>query len=315
MTEPGARPARRPWRPLDGVLLLDKPLGLSSNDALQRARRALAAARGGHGGTLDPLATGLLPLAFGEATKFLNDLLEADKTYRAVVQLGVSTDTADAEGVVLERRPVQLTRESILAVCATFLGSQMQVPPMHSALKHEGQPLYALARAGLSVERPARAITVHQLTVREIDLAQARIEIEARVSKGTYIRTLAHDLGERLGCGAHLAALRRTRVGALRLEDAVTLEQLETLPAADRDPLLAPVDALIGSLQALELPESLAQRFTQGQRIILDPMLRAGLPAEPSALRVYRQGRLLGVAHFDPPGRISPRRLVHQSAA
>ena len=140
MTEPGARPARRPWRPLDGVLLLDKPLGLSSNDALQRARRALAAARGGHGGTLDPLATGLLPLAFGEATKFLNDLLEADKTYRAVVQLGVSTDTADAEGVVLDRRPVQLTSDSILAVCATFLGRQMQVTPLHSALKHEGQP-------------------------------------------------------------------------------------------------------------------------------------------------------------------------------
>lgn len=315
MTETGARAARRPWRPLDGVLLLDKPLGLSSNDALQRARRALAAARGGHGGTLDPLATGLLPLAFGEATKFLNDLLEADKTYRAVVQLGVSTDTADAEGAVLERRPVHLSRENILAVCATFLGDQMQVPPMHSALKHEGRPLYALARAGLSVERPARAITVHQLSVREIDLEHARIEIEARVSKGTYIRTLAHDLGERLGCGAHLVALRRTRVGALRLEDAVTLEQLEALPAIERDPLLAPVDALIRSLQVLELPEPLAQRFTQGQRIILDHVLRAGLPAEPSALRVYRQGRLLGVAHFDPPGRISPRRLVHQTAA
>ncbi len=314
MTEATPRSPKRAWRLLDGVLLLDKPPGLSSNDALQRARRALSAARGGHGGTLDPLATGLLPLAFGEATKFLNDLLEADKTYRAVVQLGIRTDTADAEGEVLERRPVLAGPQDIRSACASFVGPQMQVPPMHSALKHEGRPLYALARAGLSIERPARPITVHRLSVLDIDLQQARVEIEAQVSKGTYIRMLANDLGERLGCGAHLAALRRTQVGALRLDDAVTLERLETLDADARDALLAPVDALIRSLQALELPDGLAQRFTQGQRIILDHGLRGGLPHEPSALRVYRQGRLLGVAHFDPPGRISPRRLVQQTA-
>jgi tRNA pseudouridine55 synthase len=314
MTEPNLHRPKRTWRRLDGVLLLDKPAGLSSNDALQRARRALGAERGGHGGTLDPLATGLLPLAFGEATKFLNDLLEADKTYRATLQLGISTDSADAEGKVISRRPVEVGSDQIRAACAAFVGPQQQVPPMHSALKHEGRPLYELARAGLSIERAARAITVHRLDVLRIDLDAAQFDIEAQVSKGTYIRTLAHDLGEQLGCGAHLAALRRTRVGALQLDNALTLQALESVPDSERDRLMAPVDALIRGLPALELPDPLARRFTQGQRIILDHPLRVGLPARPAALRVYRQGCLLGVAEFEPPGRISPRRLVQQPA-
>jgi tRNA pseudouridine55 synthase len=301
------------WRRIDGVLLLDKPIGLSSNDALQRARRALCAASGGHGGTLDPLATGLLPLAFGEATKFLNDLLEADKTYRATIQLGICTDSGDAEGQVLSRRPVEVTGMAIDAACAAFVGPIHQVPPMHSALKQAGRPLYELARAGQSVERAARAVTVHRLDVLGKDLDLGQVDIEVCVSKGTYIRTLAQDIGERLGCGAHLAALRRTQVGSLALGDAVTLSDLEALDATERDRRLAPLDTLIHTLPVLNLPDELARRFTQGQRIILDHSLRAGLPGSDALLRVYQKGRLLGVADFQPPGRIAPKRLVQPS--
>lgn len=327
---PGVRmtdPVRRPkpaWRALDGVLLLDKPPGLSSNDALQRVRRALRAASGGHGGTLDPLATGLLPLAFGEATKFLHDLLEADKTYLATVQLGVRTDTGDAEGRELTREPVptDLTDGRIREACEAFKGPILQVPPMHSALKHQGRPLYTLARAGQTIERSPRAVTVHELNPGTLDLTQGRFGFTARVSKGTYIRTLAQDIGDRLGCGAHLKGLRRIAVGRLQIAQAVTLEQIESLDEVGRERLLAPVDALLEGLPTLRLPESLAVRFTQGQRIILDHALRADLgrsvppatdPSEGQAqslVRVYRNDQLLGVAQFEPPGRIAPRRLV-----
>ena len=328
MTDPVRRP-KLAWRALDGVLLLDKPLGLSSNDALQRVRRSLRAASGGHGGTLDPLATGLLPLAFGEATKFLHDLLEADKTYQATVQLGVRTETGDAEGRELSRLPVpsDLTEARIRQACQAFLGPIQQVPPMHSALKHQGRPLYALARAGQTVERSPREVTVHELSVASLDLAQGRFTFNARVSKGTYIRTLAQDIGDRLGCGAHLAALRRTAVGRLQIAQAVTLERIESLDEPGRERLLAPVDALLEGLPALRLPESLAVRFTQGQRIILDHALRADLCSndpsatsrseggEQSLIRVYRNDQLLGVAEFEPPGRIAPRRLVRLACA
>jgi len=324
MTDP-LRRRKRVWRALDGVLLLDKPLGLSSNDALQRVRRALNAASGGHGGTLDPLATGLLPLAFGEATKFLHDLLEADKTYQATVQLGIRTDTGDAEGREVSRLPwpVDLGEAQIREACRAFTGSIQQVPPMHSALKHQGRPLYELAREGRTIERNARDVTVHELTVQWVDLAQGRFEFKARVSKGTYIRTLAQEIGECLGCGAHLAALRRTAVGRLQLDQAVTLDCIESLDEAARERLLAPVDALLEGLPALHLPEPLAVRFTQGQRIILDHALRAGLHhataasavQEQSLIRVYRDDQLLGVAQFEPPGRIAPKRLVRLACA
>lgn len=332
---PGVRmtdPVRRPklvWRALDGVLLLDKPLGLSSNDALQRVRRALRAASGGHGGTLDPLATGLLPLAFGEATKFLHDLLEADKTYHATVQLGVRTETGDAEGRELSRLPVpaDLTEARIREVCEAFIGPIQQVPPMHSALKHQGRPLYELARAGKTIERSPREVTVHELSLAAVDLAHGQFAFNARVSKGTYIRTLAQDIGERLGCGAHLKMLRRTAVGRLQVSQAVTLEFIESLDESGCERLLAPVDTLLEGLPALRLPEPLAIRFTQGQRIILDPALRADLGrSAPTAvqrsaagdqplIRVYRNDQLLGVAEFEPPGRIAPKRLVRLACA
>ena len=304
---------------IDGVLLLDKPAGLSSNDALQRARRLLNAAKAGHGGTLDPLATGLLPLAFGEATKFLHDLLDADKTYEAVVQLGTATDSGDAEGVVIRTSPVEQDDAAIRHACAAFAGPILQVPPMHSALKRDGRPLYELARAGGHVELEPRAVTVHALEVRAIDRADPvapRVDMRVTVSKGTYIRALARDIGERLGCGAHLAGLRRTAVDGLSIAQAVTLAQLEALAPADRIAALAPLDALVAGLPRVELGDELATRFMHGQRIVLDAAVRHAVAAhEAGRVRVYRARHLLGVAEFRPPGLLAPLRLVAQRAA
>ncbi|WP_347328738.1 tRNA pseudouridine(55) synthase TruB, partial [Ralstonia pseudosolanacearum] len=239
--------AKQPRRDVHGVLLLDKPIGWSSNDALIRAKRLLWAKKAGHTGTLDPLATGLLPLCFGEATKFSQDLLEADKTYEAVVRLGIRTSTADAEGEVLSERPVAVTPEQLRAAIGRFVGEIDQVPPMHSALKKDGKPLYEYARAGQTVERAARRVTIRAIDVLATDLDAAAPTVTLRVccSKGTYIRTLGEDLGEALGCGAHLVALRRTQVGSLTLDGAVTLEALEAASEDQRAALLAPVDALL----------------------------------------------------------------------
>jgi tRNA pseudouridine55 synthase len=307
-------PPRRPRRRLDGVLLLDKPRGPSSNDALQRARRALNAAKAGHGGTLDPMATGLLPVAFGEATKFLHDLLDADKTYEATMRLGVTTDTGDAEGAVLLARTVDCDDAAIAAACAAFQGAIAQVPPMHSALKRDGRPLYAYARAGVTLERAARAVTVHAialLATDRADPARPLATLRARVSKGTYIRTLAEDIGERLGCGAHLVALRRTAVGRLSIDDAVPLEQLEAEPPGARDARLAPVDTLLSGLPRIGLADALADRFMNGQRIVLDTHDRAPLASAPAGpVRVYRGALLLGVAEFAPPGLLAPQRVL-----
>jgi tRNA pseudouridine55 synthase len=244
----GAPRVRRAWQRVDGVLLLDKPRGPSSNDALQRARRAFSAAKGGHGGTLDPMATGLLPIAFGEATKFLHDLLDADKTYEATMCLGVATDSGDAEGVVIAERAASCDDAAIAAACAAFAGEIAQVPPMHSALKRDGRPLYAYAREGITLEREARTVTVHEIALIGVDRADPARPLAtfgARVSKGTYIRTLAQDIGERLGCGAHLVALRRTRVGALDIAQAVDLDALEAAEPSDRAARLRPLDTLV----------------------------------------------------------------------
>ncbi len=307
-------PRRAPRRRLDAVLLLDKPRGPSSNDALQRARRALQAAKAGHGGTLDPMATGLLPVAFGEATKFLHDLLDADKTYEATMRLGVVTDTGDAEGVPVAERPVDCDDAAIAAACAAFGGDIEQVPPMHSALKRDGRPLYEYARAGIVLEREARPVTVHAISVLGIDRADpARplVAISVRVSKGTYIRTLAQDIGERLGCGAHLVALRRTAVGRLSVDDAVALDALEAEPAEARDARLAPVDTLLSGLPRIGLADALADRFMNGQRIVLDTDQRAPLASAPAGpVRVYRGSQLLGVADFAPPGLLAPQRVL-----
>lgn len=290
---------------IDGILLLDKPLGLSSNDALVRARRLLGARKAGHGGTLDPLATGLLPLLFGEATKFAHDSLEADKTYRAEILLGVATDTGDAEGQVLaECEPVR-DEAAVREAVAGFVGEIEQVPPMHSALKRDGRPLYELARQGVVVDRAARRVTIFAIDV--LRFAAPLLELRIRCSKGTYIRSLAMDLGERLGCGAHLRALRRERVGALDVADAVTLEALEALSLeARRARLLAP-DALLASLPRIDLDAESAVRFAQGQK------LRLRQPSPDGRVRVYAAGRLLGVGRRESDA-LLPHRLVSTAA-
>jgi len=230
-------------RPLSGVLMLDKARGASSNAALQQAKRLYQAAKAGHAGTLDPLATGLLPILFGEATKFSSDLLEADKSYAAEIRLGVSTATADAEGEVIATRAVNVTPEQLAAALDSFRGDILQTPPLYSALKHAGKPLYAYARAGIEIERAPRRVVIHALALQWFE--GERLALSVTCSKGTYIRSIAHAPGEILGCGAHLPALRRTAAGRFGLDCAHTLESLEAMPEIGRDALLLPVDALL----------------------------------------------------------------------
>ncbi|AOK47232.1 tRNA pseudouridine synthase B [Burkholderia sp. MSMB617WGS] len=307
MTTVSPRP-RIPRRALDGVLLLDKPVGLSSNDALMRAKRLYLAKKAGHTGTLDPLASGLLPLCFGEATKFSQDLLDADKTYEATMRLGVRTTTGDAEGDVLDTRDVTCDEAAVVAALARFVGDIVQVPPMYSALKRDGKPLYEYARAGQTVEREGRAVTIRSLEC--LSCALPDVTFRVTCSKGTYVRTLAEDIGEALGCGAHLTMLRRTGVGSLSLEHAVTLDALDAATQDERDARLAPVDALLSTFPLVELDAALAKRFLHGQRLKL-----AELAAQPDAdegarVRVYDgDGRLLGVARA-AEGVLAPERLV-----
>jgi tRNA pseudouridine55 synthase len=296
------KPRRAPRRAVSGVLLLDKPGGMTSNTALQVARRLLNAAKAGHTGTLDPLATGLLPLCFGEATKFASELLGADKTYRATLRLGVTTDTADADGVVLETRPVNVSAAEFAAVLDRFRGEIEQVPPMHSALKRDGKPLYEYARQGIELERAPRHVTIRQLQLLAFDGAQA--EIEVACSKGTYVRTLAADIGTALGCGAHLTALRRTRIGGLDVASAVPLDRLEALAPAERDACLAPVDSLVGDLPRADLGADEAERMRQGQAVRW-PALAGG------RWRLYDAGGcFMGLAEMAAEGSLRPKRLV-----
>jgi tRNA pseudouridine55 synthase len=291
---------------IDGVLLLDKPIGLSSNDALTRAKRITRALKAGHGGTLDPLATGLLPIAFGEATKFLQGMLDASKTYLAEVQFGETTSTGDREGEVLDRcAPTHSTAQLEQALIA-FRGDQLQMPPMYSALKQGGVPLYKLARAGIEVERAERAISIIQLDL--ISATPTTAQLRVQCSKGTYIRTLVEDIGKALGCGAHLAALRRERLDDFTLEQAFTLEALEehceksTLPQ-----VLLAVDAMIQDLPVQTLDDALAARMMQGQRLRLPASDLTG------KVRMYWHEHLLGVGIIDN-GVLSAQRLVHSSA-
>lgn len=297
------QPRKLPRRRVDGVLLLDKPAGMTSNAALQKARWLLNAAKAGHTGTLDPMATGLLPLCFGEATKFAGELLAADKHYATTLRLGVRTDTADAEGRVLETRPVTVARQQVEAVLARFRGSIQQVPPMHSALKRDGRPLYEYARQGIEIERNPREVTIYSLDLCE--LAGDDIKLEVTCSKGTYIRTLGQDIGEAIGCGAHLTALRRTRIGSLSLDDALTLEMLEALPPEAREGLLQPVDALLSSLPRLDLDEAATRRFGHGQAVV------SGRRMPPGHWRVYStDGRFLGLGRSEADDLLAPVRLV-----
>lgn len=305
-----ARPPKRPRDLVDGVLLLDKPVGLSSNDALIRAKRVLNAKKAGHTGTLDPFATGLLPLCFGEATKFSQDLLEADKTYEATVHLGIMTNTGDTEGEAIETLPVDVTVEQIEAALARFRGPIAQVPPMYSALKRDGKALYEYAREGIVLERAARPVTIHALSL--LDYQAPFLKIRVTCSKGTYVRVLGEDIGAALGCGAHLNALRRIEVGALDTTGMITLDDLLAHP--DPLSLLRPVDALLSTFAPLDLTPELAKRFLQGQRLALGKEAVA-VPAQEGRVRVYHDGRLLGTGQLGEYAILAPERLVSTAPA
>lgn len=295
-------PRRTPRRRIDGVLLFDKPLGYSSNQALQTVKKLYAAEKAGHTGTLDPMATGLLPICFGEATKFSSELLESDKRYVANVQLGLTTNTADSEGVPLLRRPVNVDRNAIEIVLKSLLGRIEQIPPMHSALKRDGKPLYEYARAGIEVERKPRNVVIHSLAL--LDWQNEFFIVEVNCSKGTYIRTLAADIGEALGCGAHLAALRRTGIGSLAVMTACTLEQLEARLPEQLMSLLQPPDALLNQLDAAHLSDTDASHLMHGQAIRW-----TGMP--DTRLRAYdANGKFIGVCRISADSWLQPERLI-----
>lgn len=299
------RPAKKPRDLVNGVLLLDKPVGFSSNDALIKAKRVLNAKKAGHTGTLDPFATGLLPLCFGEATKFSQDLLESDKTYLATVHLGITTTTGDTEGEAVETKPVDVTLDQIEAALARYRGPILQTPPMYSALKRDGKALYEYAREGIVLEREARPVTIHSLTLVAYDGPFLKIAVTC--SKGTYVRVLGEDIGAALGCGAHLNALRRTEVGPLTIEGMITLDDLLAHP--DPLSLLQPVDALLSSFPALELTPELARRFLQGQRLALGKE-DIVVPEQQGRVRIYHAGSLLGTGILGEYAILAPERLI-----
>jgi len=305
--------ARKKGRNVDGILLLDKPSGLTSNAALRRVSRCLDARKAGHTGSLDPLATGLLVLCFGEATKVSGWLLDADKSYMSIARLGVTTDSADADGQILQRRTVPTLDDHALEnVLARFRGEQSQVPPMFSALKHDGKRLHELARQGIEVERAPRPVCIHRLTATWA--APDALRLEVTCSKGTYIRSLVADLGEQLGCGAHVEQLRRTGLGPFRAPAMWSLEELERLsgygPEALDDCLL-PTDAALADYPTVTLAASATERFCQGQPVAADR------PAEPGAiLAVYGpESSFLGIGAWRDDGAIAPRRLLVQRTA
>jgi tRNA pseudouridine55 synthase len=307
MSAPRVRVVRRP---VHGVLLLDKPLGLSSNDALQKAKWLLRAEKAGHTGTLDPLATGVLPLCFGAATKFSALQLDAVKTYEATAVLGIKTSTGDAEGEVISRREVNVSDADLARVQQQFTGKQRQLPPMHSALKKDGKALYEYARAGIEVEREQREIEVFALKIERnqpiagINTEWNAIKIIVTVSKGTYIRTLGEDIGEALGCGAHLSSLRRIDTGGLGVDKAFTLAQLEAMQEAERMAALQPVESLLAGHQAVTLDQDNAGRFLSGMR------RRTDLPDHAHIAVYAEQPRaLLGSAHIKA-GELIPTRLL-----
>jgi tRNA pseudouridine55 synthase len=297
---PNRQPIRTPRRAIDGVLLLDKGVGLSSNAALQRARRLYRAEKAGHTGTLDPLASGLLPICFGEATKFAHMLLEGDKTYAATVRLGVTTTTGDAEGDPVAEQPVLVSRGDIEGALARFIGPIAQIPPRHAALKYRGRNYYEYAREGIDIPRAAREVVVHELSLDGWNPPDAKLSV--RCGKGTYVRVLAEDLGAALGCGGHLAALRRVASGGFDVADALSLEGLEALDDAARDARLLPVDALLSTLPRLELDASDAWRLARGQAI-------AGRELPDGDYRAYAADRFVGVARANT-GVVRPRRQL-----
>jgi tRNA pseudouridine55 synthase len=294
---------KRIKRAINGVMLLDKPLGFSSNQALQKVKWLYQAAKAGHTGSLDPLATGLLPICLGEATKFSHFLLDADKSYRALIKLGTTTSTADAEGEVLTRSEVKVDRVQLDLALKRFVGDIVQVPPMYSALKHQGKALYEYARAGVDIERKAREVTIHQIELERFDIDLLQVVVAC--SKGTYIRTLAEDIGNALGCGAHLAGLRRLTTAQLKLEDAVTIEQLEAMSLEERDQALLPVDTTITDLPQVKVDDESAYYLKRGQYVWKSGFRQDG------AFRIYAEsGEFLGIGEQTAEGKIAPRRLI-----
>ncbi|MEZ8081331.1 tRNA pseudouridine(55) synthase TruB [Enterovibrio norvegicus] len=309
----GRRP-RRQGRPVDGIVLLDKPSGITSNGALQQVKRIFFAEKAGHTGALDPLATGMLPICFGEATKFSQFLLDSDKRYRVVAKLGERTNTSDSDGEVVETRDVNVNLEQLEGFIAGFRGETMQVPSMFSALKFEGKPLYEYARAGIEVPREARKITVYEISLLRFEGDE--IEMEVHCSKGTYIRTIVDDLGEMLGCGAHVTALRRIGVSHYPVEKMVTLEQLEELleqareqgiqPRELLDPLLLSLDSAVQDLEEVNLQPDVASYVLQGQAV-----QAANAPSEGQVRMTMGEERtFIGVGEIDADGMIAPKRLV-----
>jgi len=299
----------RRFRPLDGILLLDKPAGMSSNAALQAVRRLFRAEKGGHTGSLDPLATGLLPLCFGEATKLAGLLLGSDKAYEAGIMLGATTDTDDADGQVLRRRPVPaLEHARLQAALAALTGTLQQRAPVYSALKQGGEPLYARARRGEAIEAPVREVVVHAIEL--LEAGPDRLRLHVTCGSGTYVRSLARDLGEALDCGAHIARLRRLWVDPFRRPSMWTLDQLQALAGAGGevalDACLLPLEAGLAGFPRVDLAPAEALRFGQGQR------LRGDWPAADPAAVFGVDGRALGLARVDPAGRLSPQRLFRQ---
>lgn len=295
-----------PKRAVNGILLLDKSSGYSSNSALQKVKRLFRAKKAGHTGNLDPLASGMLPICFGEATKFSQFLLESDKTYRVSALLGIRTTTSDAEGDVISERVVPtLTFEEIDRKFDAFRGGIDQIPSMFSALKYQGQPLYKLARQGITVERPSRSVMVYDLTV--MNFNNSIIEFDLQCSKGTYVRTLVDDFGEVLGCGAHVIALRRLLVGPYPYESMVTMEQLEAkrdhFPELDQH--LLPISTSVSKFPEIQLTESMAFYVRQGQSVII-----SNAPSSGFVRIATKAGRFLGVGEIIDGSRLAPRRLV-----
>lgn len=305
---------RRKGRPINGVILLDKPTGISSNDALQKVKRIYFAEKAGHTGALDPLATGMLPICLGEATKFSQFLLDSDKRYRVIAKLGERTNTSDSDGEVVETRPIDVTLDKLEACIEKFRGESEQVPSMFSALKYQGKPLYEYARKGIEVPRESRKITVYEIVLHRFEGDE--VEMDVHCSKGTYIRTIVDDLGEMLGCGAHVTMLRRTGVAKYPYEKMVTLEQLnELLEQAHReeraprellDPLLLPMDTAVEDLPEVNLVPELADMVQHGQ-----PVQVFGAPTEGSLRLTMGEERLfIGVGEMNEDGKIAPKRLV-----
>ena len=285
------------------MLLLDKPIGYSSNQALQKIKLLYQAAKAGHTGTLDPLATGLLPLCFGEATKFAHFLTDADKVYIATLKFGITTNTGDAEGEVLSVKDVNFSKMQLEQVCSQFVGVISQIPPMYSALKHEGKAMYEYARAGVEIERAARSITIHSIEINAFGQDVATITVKC--SKGTYIRTLAEDIGAQLGCGAHLIGLRRTATANYQINQAITLEKFEAMSPAQRALLLLPADSAVQHLPAITLDADSTFYLQQGQAIWQSGAVPQGL------IRLYNeQHEFLGLGELQSDGKIAPKRLI-----